>query len=679
MNRTFAAAACVAMAASAVADDGMWTFDHPPVDLVKQRYGVALTPEMLGRLQQAAVNYGASAAFVSNNGLMLTNHHVAMSCVEQLSTRERNLTSKGYLARSAAQELRCPGDMARVLLSTSDVTATVLKAVAGGASDEQRNALRKSTIAELETRCANAPGVRCEVVSLYSGSLFHLYRFKQWEDVRLVFTPEYQAGFFGGDPDNFVYPRFALDFALMRVYENGRPLRTPQHLKLADQPVAEGEPVFVAGHPGETDRLQTGAQLKTLRDAVMPLELASAQAQQALLHAYSNRSPEAARQALDRLSGTENWLKSLRGEHAALKDPALMAQKEADEARFRAAYAERGLKGNPWAEIEAATTRHAARAKALWAVGYGYRTLFDQAGKLVELAYERRQPEAERLASYRDAALADIERQIKADAPVYKELEVARLAGHLKEARDLLGDHHPYVKVTLAGLAPDAAAERWLRASRLDDASVRATLLAGGVKAIEASDDPLVRLAREVYPLRRELARFREEQVDTPIQQAAERLGQARFALYGRDSPPDATSTLRLAYGKVAGYQANGNTMPWKTTFGGLLARADSFDGKPPFDLPPSIASARSRLDPRVPLNFVTTADIVGGNSGSPVVNRRGEWVGVIFDTNLEALGGRFAYTDAQARSLAVHAQGIVHALERVYGARTLARELRGK
>ncbi|HEY2928907.1 S46 family peptidase [Piscinibacter sp.] len=677
--RTLAAAAFVTLIASAVADDGMWTFDNPPVDLVKQRYGVALTPDMLGRLQQAAVNYGASASFVSKSGLMLTNHHVALSCIEQLSTRERDLTSKGYAARSSAQELRCPGGMARVLTSTGDVTATVLQAVAAGTSDEQRNALRKSAIADLESRCAGSTGLHCEVVSLYSGSLFHLYRFKEWEDVRLVFAPEYQAAFYGGDPDNFVFPRFALDFALLRVYENGKPVQSAQHLKLADKPIAEGDPVFVVGHPGKTDRLQTLVQLKTIRDTLMPLQLASAQAQQALLRAYSDRSPEAARQALDRLFGTENWLKAMRGEYAALKDAALMAQKEADEARFRAAYAARGLKGDPWADIEVATARHASRAKELWAVGYGYHSLFDHAGKLVELAYERVQPEAKRLAAYRDAALPAIERRIKADAPIYKDLEVARLAGSLREARELLGDPHPYVKATLAGATPEEAAERLVRRSRLDDAAARAALLAGGVKAIEASDDPLIRLAREVYPMRRELARFREEQIDTPIQQAAERLGQARFTLYGSALPPDATSTLRLSYGKVAGYDANGNATPWKTTFGGLLARADSFDGKAPFDLAPSLVKARAQLNPRVPLNFVTTADIIGGNSGSPVVNSRGEWVGLIFDSNLEALGARFVYTDAQARSLAVHSQAIVYALEHVYGAHRLAQELRGQ
>jgi hypothetical protein len=679
--RAFAAPALLAITSLAAhADDGMWTFDNPPVDQVQQRYGVTLTPGLLKHLQHAAVNYGASGSFVSANGLMLTNHHVALGCIEQLSSASRDLVARGFVANHAAQELRCPGGTAKVLHSTEDVTAAVRQAMSTGQDDEQRNALRKQAIADIEKRCGDAKlGRRCEVVSLYSGSLFHLYRFKEWDDVRLVFAPEFQAAFYGGDPDNFVYPRFALDFALMRVYENGRPVRPPQFLKLADKPLAEGDPVFVIGHPGRTDRLQTLAQLQNHRDVLLPLHMASAEAQQKLLHAYSQRSPEAARQAVDRLFGTENWLKSMRGELSALKEPEVMAAKQADEARFRSAYAGQGLKDDPWADVEAAVARHAAKAKELWAVGYGYKTILTHAGHLVELAYERGLPESQRLADYSDAALPDVERKLKAGAPLYKDLEIARLAGQFSEAQALLGPDHRFVKAVLGSDTPEAAAERWVRGSRLDDVAVRKALLEGAVKAIEASDDPLIRLAREIYPLHREIARFKEEKIDTPIEHAADRLGRARFAIYGRDLPPDATATLRLSYGKVAGYESHGQATPWKTTFGGLLARADSFDGKQPFDLPPSMQKARSRIDNRRPLNFVTTADIIGGNSGSPTVNRRGELVGLMFDSNLEALGGRFIYTDKQARSIAVHADAIVYALEQVYGAAGLARELQGK
>jgi Peptidase S46 len=684
-RRTAAAAIALAAASLAHADEGMWTFDNPPTDAVKQRYGVTLDPAMLQHLQTAAVHLGASASFVSERGLVLTNHHVALNCIDQLSTPQRDLAAQGYTAHRPADELRCPNDLARVLLSTQDVTAAVQQAMAGAGSDEHRNALRKAAIAKLESGCTPAGAApvkgasheRCEVVSLYNGSLYHLYRYRQWDDVRLVFAPELQAGFYGGDPDNFVYPRYALDVALMRVYENGRPLRPTAHLKLARKPLAEGDLVLVAGHPGKTDRLQTLAQLKATRDVQLPLQLASAEAQQALLHAYSARSPEAARQALDRLWGTENWLKAMRGEHAALMDPALIAAKEADEARFRTAWAERRLPGDPWAQVEAATARQVTRAKELWAVGYGHRTLLDVAGKLVEMANERRLPEDQRLAAYRDAALPELERKLKAGTPYYKDLEVARTAGQWQEAQSLLGAEHPFVRAVLAGATPEAAAERWLRTSRVDDPDVRASLISGGLAAIEASTDPLIQLARTLYPLKRELGKYREERIDTPIEQAADQLGRARFTLYGRALPPDATGTLRLSYGKVAGYTAHGQATPWKTTFGGLLARADAFDGKPPFNLPASFTRARAKIDPKRPLNLVTTADIIGGNSGSPLLNAQGEWVGVMFDSNLEALGGRFVYTDTQARSLAVHADAILHVLDTVYGAPHLARELR--
>jgi len=682
---TRAASFAVLLSASAqvLADPGMWTFDNAPVARVKQDLGVTLSPDALARMQRAAVYFDASAAFVSTRGLMLTNHHVAMDCIAKLSTDKRDLTSTGHLAATPSAELRCPGGVARTLLSTEDVTQVVRQAMAGQGSDAQRNAARKSAIAELETSCGQRRGtgakLHCSVVSLYGGSLYHLYRSLEWDDVRLVFAPEAQAANFGGDADNFVYPRFALDVALLRVYENGKPLRPEHVLKLADRPVREGEPVFVVGHPGHTDRLQTLAQLEAIRDTRLPMQIASAEAQRALLAAYAAQSPEAARQAFDILTGTENWLKSMRGELAALKDPALMARKRADETMFRAAYAEQGLEGDPWADVEAATARYAARAAELWAVNYGYETLFDQAGRLVELAHERRMPESRRLAAYREAAIPAIERRIKAEAPFHEPLEVARLAGLFREAQRLLGDRHPYVEAALAGASPDAAAARWMAGTRLHDASVRAELLAGGVAAIDSSDDSLIRLARLVYPMRRELARFDEEQIGTPLAQAAEQLGKARFAIYGRALPPDATGTLRLSYGKVAGYVSNGIATPWKTTFGGLFARSDSFDGRAPFDLSRRTAGALERIDPRMPLNFVTTADITGGNSGSPVVNANGEWVGVVFDTNLEALGGRFVYTDTQARSVAVDAHGLVHALDRIYGAHGLARELRGR
>lgn len=675
-----AAAALLLSGAAAVAGEGMWPFDAPPLAQVQERLGVTLAPEWLEQLQQAAVHLGASAAFVSRQGLLLTNHHVAMDCLQQLSTPQRDLVGPGYLARNERGELRCPGATARVLVSSDDVSAVVAAALAGESGEAQINTRRKATLAEIERSCRQASALHCEVVSLYQGALYHLYRYREWTDLRLVFAPEYQAGAYGGDPDNFVYPRFALDFALLRVYdEQGKPVQPRHALRLARQPVAEGDPVFLAGHPGRSDRLHTLAQLRTLRDTLMPLRLASARTQRADLLRYSARSPEAARQALDRLADTENWLKAMEGEAAALQDAALFARKSEAETALRAAYLQRGLSGDPWAEVEAASAGQAGRAKELWAVGYGHRTLFDVAGKLVELAHERGLPDADRLEEYRDSRLATLERQLAAPRPGYPAFEAMVLASLLQEARTLLGGQHPYVQAALGDAPPEAAAQRLIDGSRLADPAERQALLSGGVAAVQASTDPLIVLARKVYPLRRELARWREEQVDTRIRSALDRIGQARFLIHGRSVAPDATGTLRLSYGRALGYSSHGIATPWKTTFGGLLARADSFDHHAPFDLSARTRQARDRLDPRQPLNFVATVDGIGGNSGSPVVNARGEWVGVFFDNNLEGLGGRFAYTDQSARGVIVHAGAIVHALEKIYDAPALARELQGR
>jgi len=671
------ALAAIGGSAAALADEGMWTFDHAPVEQIQSRYGVALTPAMLEHLQQSAVKFSASGAFVSERGLMLTNHHVALDCIEQLSTPTRDLVRAGFVAKREADELKCPGAVARVLVSIEDVSAAIAEATASAANDGERNARRKAAIARLESDCNAKTARRCEVVSLYGGAVHHLYRYQEWTDVRLVFAPEGQAAFYGGDPDNFVYPRFALDFALLRVYADGKPVRPAQRLVMARKAVSEGDPIFVIGHPGHTERLWTMAQFDLEREVLKPIKLASARSQQAMMQAYSARSPEAARQAYDALFGTENWLKSMQGQEAAMNDAALVAARRAEEDRLRALCRARGCDESPWKTIETATARNAALARELWAVGYGYHTLFDAAGKLVEIAHERQLPEPERLAAYRNAALPTLELRLRSEAPYYKDFEIARLTQVLAQAQTMLGPDHPFVRATLDGATPAEAAQRLIRGTKLDDAQVRAALLDGGAAAIAASDDPLLRVAAAVYPLRRALAREQEEQIDTPIERATNQIARTRFELLGTAVAPDATNTLRLSYGKVAGYTAHGIATPYKTTLGGWFARADGFDNKPPFDLPPRLAQARKRIDDRVPLVFATTADIIGGNSGSPVVDRNGEWVGVIFDSNLEGLGASYAYSETVARAIAVDVRAILHALDQIYDAPQLATELR--
>lgn len=661
------------------ADEGMWTFEHAPLAAIQQRHGVSVTPKVLARLQAASVHVGASASFVSANGLLLTNHHVVEGCVARLSSAQNNLAASGFLARHRADEQRCPGFVARVLQGTEDVSTRVIGAAASAGDDAARNAARKSVIADIEKGCSDATqGLRCEVVTLYSGARYALYRYREWDDVRLAWAPEANAGFYGGDPDNFVYPRFALDAALMRVYEkNGQPHRPADHLRLATTMPREGELLFVSGHPYQTERLRTVAQLESARDVEYPLMLDTARTEIAALHAYAATSAEAARQAQTRIFGTENWYKASLGQYQALKEPTLLAGKRRDEQALREAYRQRGLAGDPWADVARANALSDTLAPQLWGLNFGYRTPLATAAELVALAQERGLPEGQRLSDFRDAALPEIERELKAEAPFYPALETVRLTTALQRSLSLLGPDHAYVKLLLAGRTPAQAAQALVAGTKLGEQAERERLLRGVAAAIAASTDPLIVLAREAWPLRRALRLRAETEVETPIRRAAEQIDQARYTLHGYSVPPDATGSLRLSFGPAKGYVSNGLTHPWKTTWGGWWDRADSFDQREPFKLAPRIDQARGQVDPRTPLDFVLTADIIGGNSGSPVVNARAELVGLIFDGNLEGLGGAFAYQDSTARAIAVHAEAILAALEKVYGAATLAAEMR--
>lgn len=674
-----AAASTLALCSNTHADEGMWTFDNPPLAQIQKAYGLQITPQWLQALQLAAVNFGgASGSFVSSKGLVLTNHHVARGCITRLSTPERDLDTNGFQAATPEQELRCPGTVLKTLISSEDVTAQVQAGTAAAKTDAERAALRKQVLGQLESACEKSTGLRCQMVGLYGGAQTHVYRYQEWDDVRLVFAPEQQAANFGGDDDNFTFPRFAFDFSLVRVYRDGKPITPPGVLKLASQPLKAGDPVFVAGHPGSTDRLFPVAQLTFERDVSLPQRLATAKANQAMLHAYAKRSPEAARQAAGGISSIENWLKAMLGEYKTLKQPEVLAGKLAAEQALRQAWAQRGGKGNdPWLQAEQAIAQLRSREAEVSEVGFG-RGLLGTAGTLVQLAQERNLPEAQRLPGFREAALPQIERRLKAHFPVYPELAVAQLQLQLERAQQRLGAHHAFVKALLQGASPADAAQRLVAGTTLADPAVRIALMAGGLPALKASADPMVQAALVVAPMVRELEQFEEIQVATPLQKAAEQIARIRFEVLGTSVYPDATGTLRLSWGQVAGYQSEGKTNPWKTTFGGLYARADAFDGAEPFDLAPKVAAARNKVDPRWPLNLVSTDDIIGGNSGSPLVNARGELVGLIFDGNIESLAGRYVYRGALDRAVSVDAHAVVHALETIYDAPGLAAELKG-
>ena len=674
-----AAGAALALPNPAYAEEGVWTFDHPPTKALQAKYGFAPSAEWLDALRLSAVRFGGgSGSFVSPNGLVLTNHHVAMGCLQRLSTETNDLVQNGFFARTRAGERACPGMELRRLESTEDVTAKVRSAVTS-TDDRLATAERNSAIAELENECREKTGLRCEMVTLYRGAAYQLYRYKTWDDIRLVFAPEASMGFFGGDPDNFVYPRFDLDFALVRVYEQGEPVAPAHYLKWAKAGVGDGELVFAAGHPGSTDRLVTLAQLTFERDVRYPLMLESARRQRKALQEFADRSPESARRAADNLFGTENWLKGMEGEYRALRDPVLLAAKSDDEARLRQAYVAQAGRTDPWTTVEAATRKDRGEVSARWVVGYGYATLFDAAGKIVELASESALPDADRLPAYRESAIPRMVHRLTADDPYYKDLEIARLAGYWQEAQDILGKDHAFVVRVLGNRTPLAAATAVIEGTRLDQVEMRRKLIEGGKAATAASTDPLIVLARDIYPMRRRLAKAHEIEVETPGLAAGDELEKARFRLFATDAYPDATGSLRLSYGTVRGYDADGILTPFQTNFAGLYARSYAFEGKPPFDLPARWRDKRREIDLATPLNFVATLDIIGGSSGSPVVNRNGELVGLVFDGNLEGLGGRFVYTDRKARSIAVHSRAIVEALDKVYDAGVLAAEITGR
>ena len=675
----FVAGGAALFAVATWAEEGVWTFDNLPAKVLQAQYGYATAAASLDALRLSAVRFsGSSGSFISGDGLALTNHHVAFDCVQMLSTGADDLVRAGFLARTRAEERPCPGAEIKHLDSTEDVTAQVRTAVRSKSS-AAANTERNTAIAALENECKARTGLRCEVVTLYRGGAYHLYRYRVWTDVRLVFAPETRVAFFGGDPDNFVFPRFDLDFALARVYEDGKPLKSPAYLKWSTTGVKDGDLVFAAGYPYSTNRLTTLAQLEFDRDIRYPQRLASAERQLKALREYGMRSPEAARRAVHNVFSTENWLKAMKGEYKALQEPALMAAKAKQETRLRKAFVAAPGGVDPWGTIEVVTRKESEQIKAAWAVGYGYETLFATAGRIVELANESTLSEGERLSEYRASSVPRIVQRVTANEPYYKDLEIARLAGYWQEALDTLGKDDPFVKRVLGGKTPLAAATEVIDGTHLDEVQERQKLLDGGIAAVTLSTDPLIVLARDIYPMRRRLAKFHEIEIDTPILRAGDDIERTRYELFGTDAYPDATGSLRLSYGTVRGYDADGVLTPWQTNFWGLFGRSAAFGGQPPFDLPSRWTERQRSLDLGTPLNFVSTLDIIGGNSGSPVVDRNGELVGLVFDGNLEGLGGRFVYTEDKARATAVDSRAIIESLTKIYDARELVREITGR
>jgi hypothetical protein len=668
------------------ADEGMWLFNDPPKKLLKEKYGFEVTDAWLEHIQKSSVrfNSGGSGSFVSEDGLVMSNHHVGADCLQKLGDKDHNYLRDGFHAKSRSEELRCHDLELNVLMSIEDVTARVNAAVKANASPEEAFAARRAIMAEIEKESLEKTGLRSDVVTLYQGGKYHLYRFKKYTDVRLVFAPEQQIAFFGGDPDNFEYPRFCLDVCFFRVYENGQPVRVQHYLKWSAKGAAENELVFVSGHPGRTSRLLTTTELEYLRDVSFPYLLQMLKTREVLLSAWSARSEENARRAKDDLFGVQNSRKARNGGLAGLLDPNLMAKKAAEEKRLRDAIAASdALKEtlSAWdriAEAQKIIGEHALPYRLLEG-GHGFNSkLFDIARTLLRAAEERSKPNGERLREFRESGRESLELELFSTEPIYDDYEQLKLADSLTWLINQLGYESPLVQQVLAGKSPRDRASELVLGTRVKDVAVRKKLYGGGKAALDAAHDPMIELARSIDAESRRLRKLVETQ-DEVKQQAHAQIAQARFALQGTSTYPDATFTLRLAFGTVKGYEENGKQMPFETTYAGLYERASEHQFKPPFDLPKRWLDRKGKLNLKTPFNFVSTADIIGGNSGSPVFNRQGEVVGLIFDGNIYSLVLDFIYDDVLARAISVHSAAIPEALRKVYNAKDLADELNGR
>ncbi len=665
-------------------DEGMWLFTNPPKKYLKDKHGFDVTDKWLDHVQKSSVrfNSGGSGSFVSADGLVITNHHVGADSLQKLGTKDKNYLRDGFHARTRAEEYKCEAMELNVLMKIEDVTERVNGAVKG-VPPEKAAVARRAVINDIEKEASDKTKLKPQVVTLYQGAIYHLYLFKKYTDVRLVFAPEQQIAFFGGDPDNFEYPRFDLDICLFRVYEDGKPAKIDNYLKWSKDGSKEGELVFVPGHPGRTDRMNTIAELEYLRDIGYPYVLQRLNRMEVMLLSFSGRSEENARQARELLFSVQNSRKARIGGLAGLLDPETMARKKVEEEKLKRAWAEReGKSGpSPWERIAAAEKirKENYRRATLLEQGAGFNSdLFSIARTLVRAAEERSKPNSERLQGFGDANLDSLKQQLFDPEPIYEDFEIVKLADSLTFLCGQLGVEDPLVQKVLAGKSPQARAAELITGSKLKDVELRKQLFDGGKEAINASTDPMIKLALLVDPESRAIRKLLETQVDEPKKQAYNEIAKVKFALEGTNTYPDATFTLRLAFGLVKGYEENGRKIPAFTTFAGLFERSAENMNKEPFDLPPRWIERKKHLNLETPLNFVSTADIIGGNSGSPVINRDAEFVGIIFDGNIQSLVLDFAFEEVQARAVSVDSRGIIEALRKVYQANDLADELQG-
>lgn len=672
-------------------DEGMWPFNNVPRETIKQKYGFEVTDDWLKKVQLASVRFpNGSGSFVSPNGLVLTNYHIVEDAVGELSTATKDYAKEGFVARNQSEEMKAEGLSLDQLVSIEDVTAVVNSTVKSDMSATEANAARRAQMTALESQSLQQTGLRSEVVTLYQGGQYNLYRYKRYTDIRLVFVPEFQAAFFGGDPDNFNFPRFNIDMALVRVYENDQPVKVENYFKWSKTGVKNGELVFVTGHPGSTQRLNTVAHLESLRDVSIPLLIRMLESRRGMLKAYMAQGEEQTRRGQNELNSVENSLKVYKGQIAGLKDPKLMARKRiAEQALQNSVNGDARSKkeyGDAWDAIakgrrDLATYERDRRflepTVTSPVLPAGFNTvLFGYARTLVRLADENEKPDTKRLPEFTNARRAALLGNLYSTAPIYDDFEELKLANSLAFMQSEYGANSSLMKKVLKGKTPEARAAELIRGTKLKDVEYRKQVVAAGVRMTNSGDDPMIELAKDIDKEARAVRKRYEEEVVAVERANYAKIAHALFEDQGTKLYPDATFTLRLSYGAVKGYRENGKFVTPFTTLGGLFARSNQYHHAFPYNLPPRWTAKRSVLNLRTPFNFVSTNDIVGGNSGSPAINKNRELVGLIFDGNIQSLVGNFEFDESVNRSISVDARGMMEVLRKVFGADAIANEL---
>jgi hypothetical protein len=663
------------------AEEGMWTFDNPPLKLIQDKFGVVLNQEWLDNARLSCVKFpGGSGSFVSSKGLVMTNHHVASGQIEKLSTSKMDYIANGFYSKTNEEELKCKDLELSVLISMNNVTDRVLASIKSETDKHKAVKAREAEIAKIEKENNEKTGLVCDVVNLYHGGEYWVYRYKKYTDIRLVMAPEKQMAFFGGDADNFTYPRYNLDFTFLRIYENGKPIKSDHYFKWNNKGAAEDELVFVSGNPGSTNRLNTYSEILMNRDNDLPLRLKHNDDYLKILRNYAAKGKEQKRRAAGQIFGLENSQKNIRGMYNGLLDSKVMDKRQKEEEYFKKIILDNPDFNNKynglWDTVKKIIELRAEHQKAQNYEQIEGSRLYQIASSIVRFVVEIKKPDFERLEGYHDSQLERFKFRLFSPAPIYKDMEKDILGGFLNISSETLGKDNQFLKIVLKDKKVAEAADNLIDNTKLDDVEYRKKLIEDGEQAVQQSNDPMIKLALELDPIQRERTEWSKKNIESRLNPVKELLAQARFEVYGKNTYPDATGTLRISYGSIKGYPMNGTLAPYKTTLYGMFDRCLSFDNKSDYHLPDLFFERKDKLDLTTPVNFVTTNDIIGGNSGSPIFNKNLEIVGLAFDSNIEGLVGSYIYDITAKRTVCVHPAFIIESLRKLYDADELADEI---